>query len=47
MDMKNNRLNILRISSSIYPYMYVLASILILFVVLLHVPGAQGGTGGW
>jgi len=45
MAKNTNRLFILRISSSIYPYMYVLA--LKFSAVNFHVPGAQGGTGGW
>ena len=47
MDKKNNRLFILRNSSSIYLYMYVLAIKYKLFAVNFHAPGAQGGTGGW
>jgi len=47
MDKNNNRLFILRISNSIYPYMHVLALKFKFSAVNYHVPGAQGGTGGW
>jgi len=47
MDKKNNWFIILRNSPFLFLYLNILLYIFKVIVVNIHIPGAQGGTGGW